>query len=142
MRHYLVVAHRTLVGPHVLTWVQERAAEGPCTFHLVVPVTPSSSLTWTQAELHAEATRRLEEGLAALRDLGVDATGEVGDGHPVAAVLDVVNRGEVPIDEILLSTLPPGMSRWLRLDAPRRLAQAVAVPVTHLVAPRQADVAS
>jgi hypothetical protein len=142
MRHYLVVAHRTLIGPHVLAWVQERAAEEPSQFHLVVPVSPNSSLTWTEGELRAEASRRLDEGLAALRELGIEATGEVGDGHPVAAVLDVFNRGDVPVDEVLLSTLPPGPSRWLRMDAPRRLAQAVAVPVTHLVAPRRADVAS
>ena len=139
MRHYLVVAHRTLIGPHVLGWIRERAADGPIHVHVVVPVSPGSALTWTEAALHTEASRRLEEGLDALRDLGVEASGEVGDGHPVAAVLDVMNHGVVPVDEILISTLPPGVSRWLRLDAPRRLANAVAVPVTHVVAPRHAE---
>lgn len=34
------------------------------------------------------------------------------------------------IDEIVLSTLPPGTSRWLGLDIPNRLRGGVSVPVT------------
>jgi nucleotide-binding universal stress UspA family protein len=95
----------------------------------VVPLTPvSHGGVWEENESADAARTRLTAFLGALRDQGVDADGETGDRDPIQAVRDVLRtRG---VDEIILSTLPPGVSRWLQLDVPSRLARAVDVPVT------------
>jgi hypothetical protein len=59
-------------------------------------------------------------------------TGEVGDISPVRAIADALLAAE--FDEIILSTLPPGPSRWLRQDVVHRVRRTFAVPCTHIVA--------
>jgi hypothetical protein len=134
MRRYLIVANRTLGGEQVLDAVRQRMQEGPCTFHVVVPASHPSS-TWSEGQVMAIAQRRLDEALARLGELGAQITGEVGDASPVRAVGDVLLRE--PVDEILLSTLPPGPSRWLRQDVIHRIERNYDVPVTHIVAERE-----
>jgi hypothetical protein len=64
--------------------------------------------------------------------MGVEATGEVGHKDPVEAARDAM-RGH-PVDEVILSTLPPGLSRWLGQDAPTRLKASAPVPVVVITA--------
>ena len=124
----LIVANQTLPSPALATAIAERIRSGVQSFHVVVPATPvSSGLTWDEGETHREASARLERLLDRLRGQGVEATGEVGDRDPVSAVRDALRGREV--DEIILSTLPPGISRWLGQDVPSRLRGAVDVPV-------------
>ena len=66
--------------------------------------------------------------------MGLEATGEVGHRDPVEAARDAIRRH--PVDEIILSTLPTGISRWLGQDVPGRLKSAVAVPVVVVTAER------
>ena len=94
----------------------------------------SHGLTWDEAEARAAAQDRLDRVLVRLKDLGATASGEIGSPDPVAAARDAL-RGH-PADEILLSTLPVGISHWLGLDVPASLRQAVTVPVTVVTAPR------
>ena len=137
MRRYLIVAHRTLGGPHLLEEVLRRrdADGGRCAFHLLVPMQHGGA-TWTEGSSTAAAERIVEEGIARFAEHGVDVTGEVGDSYPVYAVETLLRTGQ-HFDEILLSTLPPGPSRWLKLDVPARLRAAVDIPVTHVVAERE-----
>lgn len=137
MRNYLVVAHKTLVDRHLLDEAQERAGREPSRFHLLVPMAAPASGAWTYGQVEAAAQRRLQEGLDAFRGRGLDCDGEVGDGRPVDAVLSVLRRGDVPVDEVILSTLPPGPSRWLKWDVPHRLAAAIAPVPVHHVAPER-----
>jgi len=131
MHRYLVVANQTLGGEHLVATVRERAHEGPCSFHIVVPVTPPTDHAWTEGEIRAVAQGRLDRALARFREEGADATGEVGDANPVLAVEDALRvQG---FDEIIVSTLPPGVSRWLKLDLPHRVEAAFGLPVTHVV---------
>lgn len=130
MRRYLVVANRTLGGEQVLDVVRQRMQEGPCTFHVVVPASHPSS-AWTEGQVIAMAQRRLDDALETMGALGATVTGEVGDASPVRAVGDVLLRE--PVDEILLSTLPPGPSRWLRQDVVHRIERNYDVPVTHVI---------
>jgi len=124
----LIVANRTLPSQALADAVGERIKAGVDTFHVVVPATPpDGGLTWDEEQTQAEATARLETFLARLRGLGAAATGEVGDRDPIAAVRDAIRGRQV--DEIVLSTLPPGISRWLGQDVPSRLRGAVQVPV-------------
>jgi hypothetical protein len=37
-------------------------------------------------------------------------------------------------DEIVVSTLPPGTSKWLEANVPQRIEQETEAPVTHVVA--------
>ncbi len=146
MQTYLVVAHRTLVGEHLLDHVRslsEAAGAGQCRFYLVVPVTHPRDHVWSEGEVDAVGRARLDEGLAAFRKIGVEATGEVGDANPVYAVSTALrNRpfGDDEWDGIIVSTLPPGVSHWLGLDVVSRIKREFDIPVTHLVAPEvQAD---
>lgn len=44
MRRYAIVANQTLDSDQLLSVVQERAADGPAEFWLVVPATPIKDL--------------------------------------------------------------------------------------------------
>lgn len=135
MRSYLIVANQTLDSPTLAAAVMERLAQGPAGFHVVVPATPvSHGLTWDEQETHAAAEQRLATVLERLRGLGAEAFGEVGSSDPIAAVHDALR--ERGVDEIILSTLPVGASRWLKQDLPNRLKGSVSVPVTVVTAPR------
>ena len=58
----------------------------------------------------------------------------VGDASPVRAIDDVLIDN--PHHEIILSTLPPGMSRWLGKDLPQRVGQRFGLPVTTIISER------
>lgn len=129
MKTCLVVANQTLPGDPLAQLVRERIAAGECTFHVVVPLTPvQRGATWEEGESTEAARGRLAQFLGVLRAQGVVAEGEIGDRDPIQAVRDVLRTR--PVDEIILSTLPAGASRWLQMDIPSRLARSVDVPVT------------
>ena len=149
MSSYLVVAHRTLVEDHLLDHARslcDRARDQggePCRFHLVVPVTHPRDHAWSDGEVEAAARKRLDEGLAAFRAAATDADvdGEIGDANPVYAVASALRTSAaqgIRWDGIVVSTLPPGVSRWLGLDAVSRIRREFDLPVTHLVARRVA----
>jgi hypothetical protein len=129
----LVVANRTAESPELLNALQERAARGPCAFTLLVPQTPHG-LAWAadpdagqdEAEEHRQAF--IEE----LREEGIDlADAKVGDGDPLAAIQDECNFHDY--DEVIVSTLPLKLSKWLRVDLPRKARAATGLPVTHVI---------
>lgn len=131
----MVVAHRTLIDAHVLDHARSLCADDDsCRFHLVVPVTHPHG-AWSDGEVTAAAERRLAEGIAAFARIGGGATGEVGDANPVYAVAAALRQA--PDEDwvgIVVSTLAPGVSRWLGLDAVSRIRREFDLPVTHLVA--------
>ena len=132
MRRYLVVANQTLASEPLVAAIRELNRAGPCAFHLVVPITPPRDHVWTEGEARAVATERLEAAVERLSALGVEADGEVGDVSPMLAIEDAIREGG-PFEAIVLSTLPPGMSRWLKLDLPHRVESAFGLRVTHVV---------
>jgi hypothetical protein len=136
MRSYLVVGNQTLDSPELATAVEERMAEDSAVFHIVVPATPTQrGLTWDEDEARAAAQTSLDEALERLRGLGATVTGEIGHRDPIEATEDALRGREV--DEVLLSTLPPGISRWLGQDVPTRLKGSILQPVTVVTAQRQ-----
>lgn len=133
MRSYLIVANLTLCSPPLLEVVRERMAEGPARFHVMVPAShiPLGG-SWTEAQTRASAQERLTSMLAELREKGAEAEGEVGDISALDSTLDALRDADY--DEVIVSTLPPGASRWLKLDLVSRMERSVDVPVTHVVA--------
>jgi GABA permease len=135
MRRYLVVANQTLGGEHLKEKVRQCMAEGECEFHVLVPASDSSSGMQTEAKAHRDAEPRLQAALAYFREIGATVTGKLGDARPMEAIRDALQHDS--FDEILLSTLPPGPSAWIRQDLPRRVKKAFALPVAHLIAKRE-----
>jgi len=131
MRRYLIVANQTLVGGPLLATIHDLHEREPSTFHVLVPATAPRDHVWSEGETRALAEQRLAAGIDRLAGIGVDATGEVGDEHPIQAIEDLLQRGEV-FDAIVLSTLPAGRSRWLKLDLIHRV-QGFGVQVIHVV---------
>jgi hypothetical protein len=136
MRSYLIVVNQTFTSPTLAEAIADRMRQGEATFHVVVPATPiGHGLTWDEQEAFAAAEARLAKILERLRGIGAQATGEVGSKDPVAAVEDAMRSRTV--DEVILSTLPAGISRWLGQDVPSRLRGSITVPLTVVTAPRE-----
>src|ERR1700759_2186068 len=140
--HVLVVAHQTAATPGLLDAVRERAQRGPATFHLVVPQQAHGmhKVVDPQDAGAEEAQRVLEGALPKLSDAaGQEITGGVGDAEPLMAIQDAVNLGDY--DEIIISTLPLGISRWLKLDLISK-ARGLGLPVTHVAATSKVEAAA
>src|SRR3954447_26265648 len=134
----LVVAHRTAATPALLTTVRERAARGPCAFTLLVPnVAHGLHPVVDAGDRPADAAQAvLELRLPLLEEAaGGPVEGLVGAPEPLNAIADAVNlRG---YDEIIVSTLPARVSRWLRLDLPSKVS-GLGLPVTTVTAKERA----
>ena len=135
MRRHLVIAHQTLFSAELLRVMRERLARGPARFHVVVPELHPNGLVWTQGQSRAEAKRRLDEALDRFSAQGLSVEGEVGDTNPVYAAMTVLRReGSDQFDEVIVSTLPLGASKWLGIDVPTRLQKSTKLPICHVVA--------
>jgi hypothetical protein len=135
----LVVAHQTAATPPLLEAVRERAQRGPATFHLVVPRRPHGLAKVADPEEFGqdEAQRVMADALPKLSAVaGHEVTGSIGDAEPLMAIQDAINLGEY--DEIIVSTLPLGISRWLKLDLISK-ARGLGLPVTHVLAPSDVE---
>lgn len=130
----LVVASRTAATPALLEAVRERAARGPARFTLLVPNQPHGLQRLMDPE--DAPAGEAEQVIALAEPLLAEAAGGpietlVGDPNPLDAVQDAVNVHG--FDEIIVSTLPHRVSRWLRLDLPSKLA-GLGLPVTTITA--------
>jgi hypothetical protein len=129
----LVVANRTAESPELLDALRARTLHGPCVFTLLIPSTPHG-LAWAADPDagHDEAERHRSGFIAELRRDGLDvADARVGDADPLAAIQDECNFNNY--DEVIVSTLPLRVSKWLHVDLPRKAEAATGLPVTHVV---------
>jgi hypothetical protein len=130
----LVVANRTAATPALQDAVRERAAKGPCEFTLLVPNTAHGlhKVVDPEDQSQSEAEATLELALPLLEDAaGSPVDGMIGVPEPLAAVQDAVNLHG--FDEIIISTLPTRVSKWLHLDLPHKVA-GLGLPVTTVTA--------
>ncbi len=128
----LLVANRTAANAALLAAVRARAVQGPVDFHLVIPATPQGLHRVVDPEVAGRqaARERLFRALPLLSEAaGKEVTGHVGDANPLSAVADALNLQG--FDEIIVSTLPWRLSRWLRVDLPSKL-RGLGVPVLHI----------
>lgn len=132
--HVLVVAHQTAATQALLDAVKDRAQRGPAEFHLVVPRQPHGmhKLVDPQDAGDDEAQKVLDTALPKLSEAaGAKVTGNLGDTEPLMAIQDAINLGAYV--EMIISTLPLGVSRWLKLDLVSK-AKGLGLPVTHVLA--------
>ena len=155
---WLIVANQTLGTGELVAEIDRLNQLGPCEFHLLVPATHSKSYSRARrlsmlgadpvtgipseqlpaseeflgpdVEGIAAAQKRLDAQLAKIDAASYAATGELGDADPVRAIQTVLGRGS--FDGIILSTLPAGLSRWLKGDLVRRVERETGLPVTHI----------
>jgi hypothetical protein len=146
-RGYLVIANQTLAEAELSEAIRKRLKAGPSSFYVLVPNTAAGNLAARVAPIAPaagdatidvlsteQAQHRLGQLLADLRDLGVDADGDLGDADPLKAAAELLKRQQ--FDEIILSTLAQPISRWLGMDLPHRLHRHSGLPVTTIITRR------
>jgi hypothetical protein len=125
LRNVLIIANRTAATPALLAEVRRRAAQGPSRFTLLVP-----RAYWDADTEESGVT--LDLALPLLEEAAGDhVEGLIGDVDPMHAVTAALAQGDY--DELILSTLPSHVSRWLHTDLPARL-QRFGLPLTVLTA--------
>ena len=139
MANVLVVANDTHGGHSLIEAIKARAAAGRCELRRdraaeQAAVRPRD-LRRGGARRRADTASRAT--LAALRELGIEARGDVMDPDPFNATLDAVR--EYGIDEIIVSTHPETRSGWMRRDLIERVQEATGLPVQHVVVDLDAD---
>lgn len=132
-RRLLVVANETLAGARLHDEIRRRLGQCGADVFVVAPALNSRLRHWTSDSDQAlsEARARLDASLAALRDSGIAARGQVGDDDPVQALQDALRTFEA--DEIVISTHPQARSNWLERNVVERAREILTIPVAHVV---------
>src|SRR5919198_6716749 len=130
----LVVANQTAESEELMAALKARSDEGPAEFTVLIPATPHG-VAWA-ADMFAgeeEAAEHRDAMIQRLRSIGLDVRdAKVGDPDALAAIQDEVNFNRY--DELIVSTLPLKISKWLRIDLPRKAEAATGLPVLHVAA--------
>src|SRR3954452_20445595 len=130
----LVVANQTAESEELLAALKARGDHGSVEFTVLIPATPHG-VSWA-ADMHAggnDAGYHRDALVDRLRSIGLDVTeAKVGDGDALAAIQDEVNFNDY--DELIVSTLPRRISKWLHVDLPSKAEAATGLPVLHITA--------
>jgi hypothetical protein len=140
MPRYLVVAHQTAASAELLDVIESTArAEADAEFAILIPATRvAHQLTWTEGEADAVAHETAERAKSEFERAGAKVVRTaVGDESPLLAIADELRDFPTEYGAIIVSTFPPGISRWLGLDLPHRVERQFGLPVRHVVAQRQ-----
>jgi hypothetical protein len=123
----LVVANRTAGSDELIAALRRRAETGAVKCTLLLPAGGGS---------RQDAQTRLAEALERIRAAGIDAEGRLGvDSNPLFCVGEIWDAAQY--DEIIISTFPSGVSHWMNLDLPQRVAKLTDAPVEHIVSSSQ-----
>ncbi len=138
-RRILVIANETVGGGPLREQIEE-LCKGYDTKVLVVTPALNSRVRTITSDVdpaREQAQQRLDASLARLREDGIDARGEVGDGDPLQAIEDALRT--FGADQIVISTHPEGRSHWLERGVVDKAKERFAVPITHVVVDLQAE---
>jgi hypothetical protein len=142
-RRILVVANETVAGRPLIDAVRKHAeqahAEGkPFQVTVVCPQNqPKHGYVIDDSSVRAAAENRLKLTIASLREVGIEANGEIMDEDPYGATMDAI--AEFGADEVIISTHPETRSGWLRRDLIDRVRDDSGLPVEHVVVDLDAD---
>jgi len=162
MTRCLIVGNQTLGSDALLKVIEDKLRQGVLEFYVVTPKTQPEheASEWTggyfegaqttflvgesrafreQMEAMRDAARwraqdRLELILELIRSVGGEADGELGVPDPVQAVQTALEN-QPPFDEIVISTLPGGLSQWFDMDLPKRIAKITTAKITTIHPP-------
>jgi hypothetical protein len=138
MTRLLIVANETVGGTPLIDAVKKRAEGGEVKVTVVCPQNqPKGGWVIYDESARGAAQNRLETTLAALREIGVEADGEVMDPDPFTATMDAINA--FGADEVIISTYPDTRSGWMRQDLIERVEQESGLPVEHVVVDLDAE---
>jgi hypothetical protein len=119
----LVVANRTAGSDELIDTLKKRVGDEPVKCTLLMPTAPGG---------REEARERLNKAVERMRKAGIEAEGILGDDtNPLFCVPEVWDPTK--FDEIVISTLPSGVSHWLKIDLPQQVAKITGAPVEHVV---------
>jgi hypothetical protein len=124
MAAYVLVAHQTALSDALLSAAEDLARQDPAAeFVVLVPATPvGHMLVWEEGETAELARRHATAAKAALEERGLRVVeAQTGDQDPVQAIGDLLRDGRRRYAALVLSTLPPGVSRWLKMDVLSRV---------------------
>ncbi len=138
-RRILVIANETVGGGPLREEIRRRSEGYDEQVLVITPALNSPLRHWASDEDGArkDAQERLNASLARLREVGIDAKGEVGDAEPLQAMEDALRL--FGADEIIISTHPEGRSHWLERGIVDAARERFAVPITHVVVDLEAE---
>jgi hypothetical protein len=129
-KRVLVVAHKTAATQPLLDAVRKRAQRGPSRFTLLVPRATHGlhKVVDPEDQDAGETQAVIDHALPLLSEAaGAPVEALIGDADPGAAIQDAINLHG--FDEVIISTLSPRVSRWLKLDLPSKVS-GMGLPVT------------
>jgi hypothetical protein len=126
MGRYLLVANQTAESTELHHALDEIHTHDPdAEFVIVIPATPLNLLQQfegTVKSARALAAQRAQSTRRELESMGISVSStRIGNWDPYVSIEQELAREEY--EAIVLSTLPPGVSRWLRMDLPSRVAR-------------------
>jgi hypothetical protein len=131
-KRILVVANETVAGRPLIDAVKKHADEGPVSVTVICPQNqPKHGFVIYDEAIRTAAENRLRTTLAQLREVGIEAEGEIMDPDPYSAIMDALHERDY--DEIIVSTHPETRSGWLRQDLVGRITAETGLPVEHVV---------
>jgi hypothetical protein len=129
-RRVLIVAHLPAEDLALKEAIAKRAHASPAVFTLLVPAVAHGLHRIVDPEDHCceEAEATLDAAIPVLTEAaGKPIAGMIGGHDPFAAAWDALNAGAY--DEVIVSGRSSRLSRWLRIDLPRKIA-GLGIPVT------------
>jgi len=142
-RRVLVVANETVAGRRLHEEVRRAVAgAGRASVLVVCPAlnSPLRHFVSDEDAARAAAQERLDRSLRALREMGIEASGTVGDSDPLQAIEDALRT--FGADVIVISTHPEGRSNWLERQVVQKARERFAAPITHVVVDLEAEAAA
>jgi hypothetical protein len=128
-----------LHGAEPIEQLQANANGDGVEVRVVVPAVEANPLHHTMGDIDGprkEAGERLERNLEALRQSGMQVSGEVGDPDPVQAAQDALLKA--PADEVLIFEHAEGQEQWYENGLYERAQESIEPPL-RLVVLEQAE---